>query len=245
MSNKVIELKNINKDYYIYKNNFGRILGILFGKKPSKTIHALKNVSFSVEKGERVYIFGKVTSGVTTLQRIIAGIVYPTSGKVTTKGEINCLFGRAAGFDNEMTCMDNMYMRANVIGVPKDVIKANEEDIIEFAEIENYKNIALKQALKGTPVRLSLAIHLLKECDIFLLDERFTQGAVESKQKCEARFKEYIDAHPEITFVTSDIGAPWAKKHCNRGIVLYKGEVVFDGPIEEAALEFKEKYSKS
>ncbi|MBQ0078285.1 MAG: ABC transporter ATP-binding protein [Eubacterium sp.] len=245
MSNKVVELKNINKEYYIYKNNFGRILGILFGKKPSETIYALKNVSLTIEKGERVYVFGKINSGVSTLQKIMAGIVYPTSGKVITNGEINCYFGKAAGFDNEMTCMDNMYMRANVIGVPKEVIKEHEEEIVEFAEIENYKNIALKQALKGTPARLGLAVHLLKDTDIYLMDENFSQGAVESKQKCEARFNEYIEAHPETTFIISVLGIPWAKKHCDRGIVLYKGEIVFDGPIEEAVQEYKEKYNKA
>ncbi|MCF0142989.1 MAG: ABC transporter ATP-binding protein, partial [Parasporobacterium sp.] len=115
MGKTVIELKNVSKDYYIYSSNMRRALGVLFGLKPKTTKHALNDISFTVEEGERVAIMGKLGAGRTTLLKIISGVAYATKGKVIVNGSVNCFLKRKAGFDNKLTCRENVRLKATSI----------------------------------------------------------------------------------------------------------------------------------
>lgn len=239
METTVIQLEHIKKNYNIYKKNIQRVQGIFFGKEASEVKHALKDISLSIEKGERVLIAGPVESGCTTLLSIIAGVIYPTKGKIKTRGSVNAMLNVRAGFENEATCRENIYLKANVVGVNKKEIDSKIDELITGLQLEDYEDIAIKRTPKGTPLKIGLAMHLLKDADILLIDENFSSGSTSIRDECLRKIEEYLENHPDVTLIMSTNQISFAKKICTRGIILENGEITLDGSPSEAIERFK------
>ncbi|MBR0127583.1 MAG: ATP-binding cassette domain-containing protein [Firmicutes bacterium] len=236
MSETVIKLSKVTKRYNIYRKNIQRITGILFGKEPTEVKQALTDVTLRIEKGERVAVFGKMDDGRTTLLSIIAGIYYPTNGKVQVKGKINAMMVSKIGLVDEFTCRENIYMKANVVGIPKKEISQYEDEIIQFAEMEDYADLPLKRAPKGTATLLALAVHLKAKADILIADEVSGGGGNRRKEKCENKIAEYLKENEDMTAVMVSTRPAFARKVCTRGIVLQEGRIIYDGDIKSAVM---------
>lgn len=245
MGSAYIKLKNVSKEYYIFQKNIQRVLGILFGKKPNEIVKALTDVSIDAAPGERIAVFGVSDSGCSTLLRIISGVTFPTSGKVKTKGEINAFLNSKVGYDKEFSCIENIYLKANAIGLPKGIIRANEKQIIEFAGLEKYRDLPLKGAPRDAQLKMALAIHTLYQSDIFVLDERVANAKQSIRQSCQGKLRDYINSNPEMIVFATNIPRGFGKILFSRGIILDKGKIVFDGPIEDAMEEYYLTYKKS
>lgn len=241
MSECIVKVNKVSKKYNIYKKNFQRIAGVLLGKEAAEVKHALTDVSFKMEKGDRMIIFGVAESGCSTLMKIIAGVTSPSKGKVEVDGSINAMLNVRVGYDYEYTCRENIYLKANVVGISKEIVRQNEEDIIGFAEMEDYLDLPMKRAPKGVAVRLALALHLLVESDILMIDDPLSQGGIVSRTKCEDKIKKYADQNPNMTFIISNNDKVLARKVCNKGLVMRKGEIVFEGSAEDACTMYKGK----
>ena len=240
MGETVIKVENVTKRYNIYRKNIHKIMGVFFGRKPDEVKYALRDVSLEVEKGDRVLIAGRSESGRSSLMKIAAGIVSPSKGSAFATGSMNILISIKAGYDYEYTCRENMYLKANLLGIPASVIKEHEQEIIEFAGVEKYADLPLKRASKGTAERIAVAIHTLMKCDILFIDDTFTAGGAKSRLKCESRLKEYFEANPEMTVVMTANVLLFAERMCNRGIILENGEVIFAGTGKETCVRFRQ-----
>ena len=239
-NNTVIKLENVSKRYNVYSRNIDRIKGVLLNREPAEVKHALKNVSLEVKKGERLVVMGVVDSGRSTLAKVIAGVTSPSKGRVETFGKtMNVMLDAKVGMDMEFSCRDNIFMKANIVGLTKAEIAPYVDEILDFAEVKDFADLPLKRAPKGTPAMLSLAVHLHKDADILILDEVFGGGGNYITSKCEniltAKMRDDITA----TVVSVSNRASYAKNIGTRAIVLEKGKIVYNGSIEEAIKLFQ------
>ena len=223
-NNTVIKLENVSKRYNVYSRNIDRIKGVLLNREPAEVKHALKNVSLEVKKGERLVVMGVVDSGRSTLAKIIAGVTSPSKGRVETFGKtMNVMLDAKVGMDMEFSCRDNIFMKANIVGLTKAEIAPYVDEILEFAEVKDFADLPLKRAPKGTPAMLSLAVHLHKDADILILDEVFGGGGNRVFTRCEKLLSDYADNHPEKTIVIVINHSAFVKSFATRTVSIEKG----------------------
>lgn len=231
----LIQLNNVSKMFNVYRKNIDRIKGVLFGKEPAEVKHALNNISMEVKAGEHVVVMGVVDSGRSTLAKVISGITLPSKGKVCTFGnKLNVMIDSKVGLDMEFSCRDNIYMKANIVGLTRREIEPYVDEILEAAEITNFADLPLKRAPKGTASILSTAVHTKKDADILICDEVFGGGGIYVSTKCEDMISKYLEERKDIAAVIISNRSYSAKKIATRGIVLHEGRIVFDGRVEEA-----------
>ncbi len=235
---KIISLKNVVKDYYIYKRNSQRIKALIFGSDSEITTRALDDINLEIEKGENVVILGRRGSGRTTLLRTIIGTCFPNSGKVRVRGKVNAMITMAIGMDTGLKVHDNIVLLGSMLGFDKKVLKENEQAIIDFADANDYVELPLKDYPPGMASRIGLAVHLIEKPEILLLDEPFSVGTMVYRDRCTKRLKEVVD-DPDVTFIFISKNFPMAQLLCQRGIVMEKGKILFDGTVEEAFAEYR------
>ena len=243
-NNIVVKADHVSKKFNIYRKDMQKIVSVLFGKDPSEIMYALDDISFELEAGERINIFGVVGSGRSTLANIITDITSPSKGKVSVKGKINAMLNPKAGFEMEFSCRDNVYMKANMVGLPKGKADEIMDEVLKFAELTDFADLPLKRAPKGAPPLLSLAVHLAADADILIVDEVFGGGGSYVKTKCEDRLRDYLQEHEDVAMIMITNHLQCAKSLCHRGIVLDEGKTVFDGQIVEAVEVFREVYKR-
>ena len=235
---KAIEFKNVIKEYKLYKNDKQRFKAIFNKYIKAKTKRAIDDVSFSIDKGESVALFGRNGAGKSTLLKMITEVIFPTSGEVEVMGRVSALLELTAGFDPEFTGRENIYFRAQLMGIDDDDIKRLEPEIIAFAELEDYIDQPVRTYSSGMKARLGFAINANIEPEILIVDEALSVGDKAFRVKCQNKINEIVGKGVTFLFVTHSTSV--AKDFCKRGIVMKKGKFVFDGLIEEA-VEFYEK----
>ena len=138
MTKTVIEFKNVSKIYKLYKSDKKRFRAIFFKNTPCKKKKAVDNVSFKINKGESVALFGKNGAGKSTILKMITEVAYPTFGEIKIKGRVSALLELTSGFDPEFTGKENIYLKGQILGLTNDEIKRLEPTIIEFAQLDDY-----------------------------------------------------------------------------------------------------------
>jgi ABC-type polysaccharide/polyol phosphate transport system ATPase subunit len=192
---------------------------------------ALKDINFTVKRGESVGIVGRNGSGKTTLLRLLSGIMKPTAGQIMVDGRFASLIGLSAGFLTELSGRKNIYLNAALQGMSPRKVDDLVETIIDFAEIRPFIDTPVKHYSSGMGARLgfSIAIHILPE--IVFLDEVLAVGDAEFQQKCINRMLQLKADGRTFLFVSH--GADSVKKLCERTIWLNYGTMIADGPSEE------------
>lgn len=228
-----IEINNVSKEYKLYRNDKQRFRAI-FSKRVKPTIkRALQNVSFTIEKGEAVALFGHNGAGKSTLLKMITGVIYPTSGEITVNGRVSALLELTAGFDPEFTGRENIYFRGQLMGLTDEEIKELEPAIVEFADIGRYIDQPVRMYSSGMRARLGFAVNANIKPEILIVDEALSVGDRVFRIKCNQKVKEIVESGVTFLFVTHSTNV--AKSFCKRGIVMKNGSVVFDGDVEAAA----------
>ena len=192
---------------------------------------ALRDVSFELEKGDSLGIVGLNGSGKSTLLKVIAGVLKPTKGRVTTVGSIAPLIELGAGFDEDVSAEENILLNGSILGYSKSYMMSRYEDIIHFAELEGFTNTALKNFSSGMKARLGFAIATMNIPDILILDEVLAVGDFKFQEKSLARTKEIIGAGTTVLFVSHSIEQ--VRKMCNKVLWLDHGQTVMFGNAEE------------
>lgn len=233
----VISFKNVSKIYKLYKNSSSRIISAFTRKKLYKEKKAISNLSFDIKKGEKVAIFGKNGAGKSTIIKLISQISYPTEGVVEVFGKIVTLLGTEVGIDQELTGRENIFLKCILLGMKKEDIKKIESKIIEFAEIEEYIDQPMKLYSSGMRARLGFAISVQVSPDILVIDETLSVGDENFRNKCINKINEIIQNN-NTTLVLVTHSKETAVKFCNRGIVIEKGKMVFDGKIQDAISKY-------
>lgn len=234
MEDIVIQFKNITKVYKLYKSDKARFLGMFSKKVPHTKMVANDDVSFTIRRGESVAILGQNGAGKSTVLKIITEVSYPTSGELIVNGRVSALLELTAGFDLEFTGRENIYLKCQLMGVRNEEVKHLEEEIIDFAGIGEYIDQPVRTYSSGMKARLGFSINANINPEIFIIDEALSVGDKVFKEKCRDKVSEIINKeHTTVLFVTHDSGS--AQEFCERGIVMEKGRLVFDGPINEAS----------
>lgn len=236
-----IQVKNVSKSYRLFKDESDHLKYLFFKKKPLDIKHALSDVSFSIERGESVALFGRNGAGKSTILKLITGVAFPTEGTVRVNGRVSALLELRAGFSNEMTGRENIYFRGEIMGISKDEMRKIEKKIVDFAELGDYIDQPVKSYSSGMKSRLGFAINANIDPDILIVDEALSAGDKSFRLKCRKKVDEIISGNVTFLFVTHSTSE--AKSFCKRGIVLRHGRVVFDGDIDAAA-EYYEKMIK-
>jgi len=233
MSKNVIIFDHVIKVYKLYKNDKRRFLGIFLKKIKYKENKAVNDVSFTVKKGESVALLGKNGAGKSTIMKMITEVTFPTSGNITVDGRVSALLELTAGFDGELTGRENIYLKGNIMGMSDAQIKKVEDAIIEFAEIGDYIDQPVRTYSSGMKARLGFSVNVNVEPEILIVDEALSVGDKNFQKKCTEKVKSIME-NGEVTFLFVTHSTGMARAFCNRGIVLEKGKIVFDGDIEEA-----------
>ena len=184
---------------------------------------ALKNISFELEKGDSLGIVGLNGSGKSTLLKIISGILKPTKGTVTTCGSIAPLIELGAGFDNDLTARENIYLNGAILGYDHAYMDRHFDEIIAFAELENFVDTAIKNYSSGMVARLGFAIATMEVPDILIIDEILAVGDYRFQEKSFARMKRMIESGATVVFVSHSVEQ--VKQICRKGLWLDHGEM--------------------
>ncbi len=197
---------------------------------------ALKNVSFSVKKNEKLAILGPNGSGKSTLLKMLNGIYMPDEGEIKVDGLISSILELSTGFNPELSGRDNIYLKFSLQGKVEEEVDAIIEDVITFSELEEFMDTPLNHYSSGMKSKLGFAIVSSMDPEILILDEVFAAGDKKFREKSEKRIKELYENTTTI-LVTHSMGI--VKDIADRVIVLKKGELVFDGdPLD--GIEFYE-----
>ena len=197
----------------------------------SNSFLALDDVSFRVQQGEAIGLMGLNGSGKSTLLKMINGIMRPDSGKVLTRGRIAGLIATGAGFHPQLTGRDNVYLNAAILGMTEAETRRKFDDIVEFADIGKFLDSPVGHYSSGMFARLGFAVAIHVDADIFLADEVLAVGDRPFKKKCLAKMEEIRESGTTLFYVSHAAGS--VRKMCTRVLVLEKGRLGYDGPVDE------------
>jgi ABC-2 type transport system ATP-binding protein len=197
----------------------------------SDSFLAVNDVSFTVQQGESIGLMGLNGSGKSTLLKLINGVMRPDTGQVLTRGRIAGLIATGAGFHQQLTGRENVYLNAAILGMSEKETNRKFDDIVEFADIGKFLDIPVGHYSSGMFSRLGFAVAVHTDSDIFLVDEVLAVGDRPFKKKCLAKMQEIKDDGRTLFYVSH---APASvRKMCERVLVLEGGKLGFDGPTDE------------
>ena len=191
---------------------------------------ALRDISFSIEPGERVGIIGRNGAGKSTLLKVLSRITEPTKGRITIRGRVASLLEVGTGFHPELTGRENIYLNGAILGMARAEIKKKFDAIVEFAEVEKFLDTPVKRYSSGMYVRLAFAVAAHLEPEILIVDEVLAVGDAQFQKKCLGKMQDVSKNEGRtVLFVSHNMQA--IQDLCNKGILLNKGELIAEGPI--------------
>jgi teichoic acid transport system ATP-binding protein len=229
-----VELKNVTKIYKIYNNPNERLKEAIhpFKKQYHSDFKAISDLSFSIQKGQAIGIIGKNGSGKSTLLKMITGVITPTSGSIKVEGKIAALLELGAGFNPELTGIENIYLNGTLMGYSKTEMDEKVTDIESFADIGEFINQPVKMYSSGMFARLAFAVAINVEPEILIVDEALSVGDIYFQAKCITKMKE-LSKKSTILFVSHSMDV--IKSFCDTAVLIDKGEMIEIGPVKRVA----------
>jgi ABC-type polysaccharide/polyol phosphate transport system ATPase subunit len=212
------------------------------GNWESQAFWPLKDISFTLNRGDTLGIIGHNGAGKTTLLRLLSGIIEPTEGRIMVNGRFATLIGLGAGFDYERSGRENIFLNAAIQGVNPEEIEQRVHDIIEFSELGDFIDVRVKLYSSGMIARLgfSIAVHILP--DVVFLDEVLSVGDTAFQEKSSERILELRERNTTLVFVSHSMSS--IEKMCKRTIWLDHGQIKMDGPTQEVVKAYAGRYMK-
>ncbi|MFR3807119.1 MAG: ABC transporter ATP-binding protein [Enterocloster bolteae] len=211
---------------------------LLKGKLMFNEFYALKNVSFTVNKGDSVALIGRNGSGKSTMLKVIAGVMYPSEGSCTVHGSIAPMIELGAGFDMDLTAKENIYLNGAVLGFDRKYMDEHLESIIEFSELQDFMDVPVKNFSSGMVARLGFSIATEVKADLLVVDEVLAVGDFMFQQKCMKRLEGMLADGATLLYVSHD--SQTVRRLCNRAIWLDHGVKRGDGPADEVCAAYEE-----
>ncbi|MEE2566468.1 ABC transporter ATP-binding protein [Hyphobacterium marinum] len=211
-------------------NTFGEILTRREGEKPA--VRAIQNLSFRLQDGDRLGLVGPNGAGKSTLLRTLAGVYLPSQGHVEVVGRISTLLTTGVGMDFDDTGYDNIMTCGLLLGLSKENIEAQRDDIIEFCDLGDYIHMPMRTYSTGMMVRLSFAIATAIEPDVLLIDEVIGAGDARFSSRAADRIEKLMTK--ASTLVLASHSSDTIKTFCNKGLFMMGGREVFYGDVDEA-----------
>lgn len=241
MSDTIVDVKNVSMRFNLMEEKVDTlkeyIMKLVRGKLMYNEFLALKDVSFSISRGDVFGLVGFNGAGKSTMLKIIAGVLKPTEGSVVVRGTIAPLIEVGAGFDPDLTARENIYLNGALLGYRKDYIAEHFEAILDFAELKDFVNVPVKNFSSGMYARLGFAIATVARPDILIVDEVLSVGDYQFQEKCEARILDMIGRGTTVLLVSHDINT--VKKICRHAAWFDHGRLVEVGPAVEVCERYQ------
>jgi lipopolysaccharide transport system ATP-binding protein len=245
-----VRVEGVTKLYRRYgrRHTVGTLKSVLLsgiGRRalaPDESVPALVDLSFDVAPGEMVGIVGPNGSGKSTLLKLLAGIVQPTSGKVAVAGRLAALLELGAGFHPEISGRENIEINGLLLGLTRRQIAQRFDEIVRFAELEEFLDAPLKTYSSGMAVRLGFSIAAHSDPDVLLVDEVLAVGDEAFSHRCLEKFAEFERAGKTILVVSHDLAL--VAQRCRRAIWLERGRLAADGPAAETVARYRERVAE-
>lgn len=230
----VIEVKNLWKRFILPHEKRTTVFETISNINKRITYEefwALKNINFSVRKGESLGVIGENGSGKSTLLNIITNVLRLTKGEVKVNGKLTAFLELGVGFQSDLTARENVYLYGAFMGLSDRQIDRRFREIVEFAGLDKFMDTKLKNLSSGMQVRLAFSTAIQTDPDILLVDEVLAVGDMEFQQKCTEKFIEFKKKGVTLLIVSHDLGA--IRKYCDRVLLLHKGEQMALGASED------------
>ncbi len=240
MSDIVLSVKNVGMKFNLSKEKHDSLkeyfIALAKGELKYNEFWALKDVTFELERGDRIGILGLNGAGKSTLLKVIAGVFKPTEGKVERSGVLAPLIELGAGFDPQYTGRENIFLYGACLGYSRGFINEKIDDIIEFSELGEFIDVPVKNYSSGMKARLGFSIATVVEPDMLILDEILSVGDAKFRKKSEARLNSLIEKGVTVLFVSHNTDQ--VRRLCNKAMILEKGKIVALGDTETVASEY-------
>ena len=232
----VIKVNNVSMEYKLSKDKIDTlkeffIRTIKRNKGKTKTITALKNISFEIPKGDRVGIIGFNGAGKSTLLKLLSRVYDPTEGTIETKGKIAPLLELGAGFDNNYSGKANIFLNGAFLGYSEDFIKEKYDEIVEFSELGDAINYHVKTYSSGMRAKLGFSIATIVEPDILIIDEILSVGDIKFRRKSSDKIRSLINSGITVLLVSHSVGQ--IRELCNKAIWIDDGELKMMGEVNK------------
>jgi ABC-type polysaccharide/polyol phosphate transport system ATPase subunit len=233
-----IRLEGVSRRFRVYPQESRTLkeLVVARGRVRGTDVWALRDVSLAVEPGESVGLVGRNGSGKTTLLKLVSGIIKPTSGAVAVAGRVGSLLELGAGFHPDFSGRENVYLNGSILGLGRELIREQMDEIVAFAELEEFIDLPVRTYSSGMTMRLGFAVAAHLDADVLLLDEVFAVGDEAFQRKCFGKIHEFKQRGGTIVFVSHDAAA--VERLCERAVLLRSGRLEFDGPTHEAIVRY-------
>lgn len=234
MSTPAISLDGVSKRYKLGARGGFRHLGKeLLRRRERQELWALRDVSFGLEQGGSLALVGANGAGKSTLLKVISRVTKPTEGKVTVNGRMSSLIEVGAGFHHELTGRENVFLNGAILGMSRRDIAARLDDIVAFAELEEFIDTPVKRYSSGMFARLGFSVAVHTDPEILLVDEVLAVGDARFRRRSYGKMRELIEEDRTVVIVSHQMSM--VRETCERGLMLHRGEVAFAGTAQEAA----------
>lgn len=246
MDGKVaINVKGLNKSFKLPHERQSSIKSALINlnKRGYEKQNVLKNISFSVHKGDFLGIVGRNGSGKSTLLKLLAGIYTPDKGVIDVNGKLTPFIELGVGFNPELTGRENVFLNGALFGFDRKEMGKMYKEIVEFAELDRFMDQKLKNYSSGMQVRLAFSIAIKANTDILVLDEVLAVGDEAFQRKCYSYFDKLKKEKRTVILVTHDMSA--VERFCNKALFIDSGEIKYEGKPHKVATEYSKANSKA
>jgi len=205
-----------------------------------KEFFALTDINLTINRGESWGVIGRNGAGKSTLLKLICGILAPFTGTVSVSGTIAPLIELGAGFDGRLTARENILLNGAILGHNRALMRENTEKVLDFAELNEFSDIPIKNYSSGMYARLGFALATLFKPDILILDEVLAVGDIAFKKKCDIRIKELLADETTLLFVSHSGSS--VREMCGKALWLEKGKIMMTGTSNDVCGAYEEKY---
>ena len=244
----MIKLDNVSMKFnlgieknFSFKEAFIRFFSFKKKKKP-EDFWALKNIDFEIEKGEVIGLIGSNGAGKSTMLKVVSGVMKPTKGKVTVNGVISPMIELGAGFDQDLTARENIYLNGAVLGYSKKFLDEKFEQIVEFSELRDFLDVAVTNFSSGMVARLAFSIATIVDPEVLIVDEILSVGDLAFQQKSEEKMRSMIGGGTTVLYVSHSLES--IKSLCDSVIWLDHGKVIEQGDAKIVCGHYYEKVLK-
>src|ERR1700735_1962818 len=240
MGEVAVDIRGVSKRFRLYHQKYTSLKErvIHAGRTPYTELWALRDIGFEVTEGHPGGIFGRHGAGKSTLLKCVCGVLQPTEGQVVVRGKLAGLLELGAGFQQDLTGRENIYLNGSLLGMSKKEVDRVFDAIVDFSELEEFIDGAVKVYSSGMYVRLGFAVAVNVDPDILVIDEVLAVGDERFQRKCIDRITQFQDEGRTILLVTHS--ADSVRSTCDRGIVLSHGHKVAEAEPGEATRIFRE-----
>ena len=235
-----IQFQRVSKRFQLQEGTTLRdfLPAVLKGQGWSEPFYALRDVTFSIARGETVGIIGRNGSGKSTILKLIAGVMAPTAGDVRVSGRVSPLIELGAGFHPDLTGRENIFLNACILGMSGKEVRERFGDIVNFAELWDFIDTPIKRYSSGMYVRLGFAVAIHSHPEILLVDEVLAVGDAHFQEKCLAKMQEFRSQ--DVTIVVVSHSMELVEQFCQRAMLIDGGRLVDEGAPREVIPRYLE-----